>query len=234
MKNQNKAIKNVMLTIIAVGFSLPVAAAADTVTFNVKDTTGADKFAVTDSGRVLIGGASTSAAINIKGGGPASAQIMSRYVATNASGGGGVVVFHNNDNGAFPVTGNRLGYYLFGSYNESTSAGMNTAGMIAYAENSWSVSPTYYLPTYLTFATTETDTRLERVRITAAGKVGIGTTAPTQQLEVNGGVRLNTASTKPTCDANSAGTLWYENGAADDNLWVCAKKSGIYAWKQLW
>jgi len=70
-----------------------------------------------------------------------------------------------------------------------------------------------------------------------AGKVGIGTNSPNEKLEVNGGVRLNTTTAKPTCDASHRGTLWFTQGAAGvkDTLEVCAKDaSDTYSWRTLY
>jgi hypothetical protein len=69
------------------------------------------------------------------------------------------------------------------------------------------------------------------------GNVGIGTTAPGAKLEVNGGIRLNTATAKPTCDASQRGTLWFTQGGAGvkDTLEVCAKDANdVYAWRTLY
>jgi hypothetical protein len=75
------------------------------------------------------------------------------------------------------------------------------------------------------------------VTITSGGNVGIGTTNPGEKLEVNGGVRLNTASAKPTCDSSKRGTLWFTQGAGGvkDALEVCAKDAGdAYAWRTIY
>jgi len=81
------------------------------------------------------------------------------------------------------------------------------------------------------------------------GRVGIGQVAPTQKLEVNGGLRLNPASVttsvpfvattaapaKPGCDVNARGTLWYvNNGAAKDNLQVCVYTGSGYLWTNIY
>ncbi|GEM_PF-3269189 len=71
------------------------------------------------------------------------------------------------------------------------------------------------------------------------GPVGIGTISPKQALEVNGGVRLNPAGTKPSCtnatSATDAGTLWYTKIAGGkDTLEVCASGKTppfAYAWQ---
>lgn len=63
--------------------------------------------------------------------------------------------------------------------------------------------------------------------------VGIGVTSPNQTLELNGGMRLNTATAQPNCDVNQRGTLWYTQSGAGtkDFLRVCIKNaSDTYAW----
>jgi hypothetical protein len=72
---------------------------------------------------------------------------------------------------------------------------------------------------------------------TFAGAVGIGTTGPTQKLEVNGGIRQNTATSKPTCDSTVRGTTWFFQGGAGvkDTYEVCAKDAGdAYAWRTIY
>ena len=74
------------------------------------------------------------------------------------------------------------------------------------------------------------------LHVASNGNVGMGTTVPAQKLEVNGGVRLNTATAKPTCDANARGTLWFTNGGAGkDTLEVCAQDAGaVLGWRALY
>ena len=64
---------------------------------------------------------------------------------------------------------------------------------------------------------------------TEGGRVGIGTASPNEKLEVNGGVRLNpVSSARPSCTAQTRGTLWFERdvpaqGRLVDRLEFCAR-----------
>jgi hypothetical protein len=128
-----------------------------------------------------------------------------------------------------------LGYILFGSYNGT--APVQAAGFTAAADAAWSATST---PALFSFATTAigSTARLERMRITSAGLIGIGTTAPEQELEVNGGIRLNTSTAQPLCNAtsNARGTLWVTKGGTGvaDTVEICVKDaSENYAWYQI-
>ena len=61
----------------------------------------------------------------------------------------------------------------------------------------------------------------------------ICTSSPEGKLEVNGGVRLNTATARPTCDSSQRGTFWVSqigSGSAD-LAYVCLKMStDAYQW----
>jgi hypothetical protein len=62
--------------------------------------------------------------------------------------------------------------------------------------------------------------------------VGISVIAPTAKLEVNGGVRLNTATARPTCTATIRGTLWVTQGTTD-TLAICATTGTGLGWKAI-
>jgi len=69
--------------------------------------------------------------------------------------------------------------------------------------------------------------------ISVGDSVGIGTTSPGAKLEINGGMRLNTTATKPTCDATQRGTFWIEqsSGGVDDYMYACMRNStSDYNW----
>ena len=71
----------------------------------------------------------------------------------------------------------------------------------------------------------------------STSRIGIGTTSPEAKLEVNGGVRLNTITAKPTCDATHRGILWFTQGGsgAKDTFEVCAKDAtDAYSWRTIY
>lgn len=137
------------------------------------------------------------------------------------------------DNPTALVTGDSIGAIHFDGHDGTSY--LRGASIISSIESSVTTGT---VPTYLSFQTGVGNTNtLERVRISASGNVGIGTTAPSQKLEVNGGVRMNTATSKPTCDVNARGTMWFTQGATGvkDTLEVCAKDAlENYAWRTLW
>lgn len=52
-------------------------------------------------------------------------------------------------------------------------------------------------------------------------------------VEVNGGLRLNTTSSRPTCSSSKRGTLWFEQATSgsDDVMWTCMRNStNAYNW----
>lgn len=69
-----------------------------------------------------------------------------------------------------------------------------------------------------------------------SGKVGIGTTTPSVALEINGGVRLNTALANPICSADIRGTFWVTQAGPEigDSLQVCVKDANdAFVWKAI-
>ena len=67
-------------------------------------------------------------------------------------------------------------------------------------------------------------------------RLGLGTNNPGQTLEVNGGARLNTAATQPTCNPAQRGTFWVTQGGTgvNDAVQVCVKNAAdVYAWRDV-
>jgi len=207
----------------------------------VKDATGViDKMVVTDSGYIGIGSNAPTSAITIKNGSDPTGTALFLHntgrVGGLATDSPGLSFFRNNDvsiNGGLPRAADRLGYFGFGGLINGASK--YTAIIQGYAESIWTATSA---ATYLSFQTASPNTTsaIERMRLAANGNLGIGTSNPTQKIEVNGGIRLNTATAIPSCISTTRGVLWFVNSAAGvaDGLMVCAKDaSNAYAWKPL-
>ena len=102
----------------------------------------------------------------------------------SASQGTFVNLYHND--GTAMLAGSRLGGFIFGGASSSTTL-RNAASFESYAESNWADGTSY--PSYLAFKTTPSGStaRAERMRITAAGNIGVGTTAPLTLLSVGAG-----------------------------------------------
>lgn len=117
---------------------------------------------------------------------------------------------------------------------DSTKFSLNQATFIMKAAEDWSTTAQ---GTFMTFETTTKGTPgppTEKMRIADNGNIGFGTSSPSQRLEVNGGVRINTATAKPSCDATTRGTFWVTQGTPNDLVEVCALVSNSLIWKALW
>lgn len=68
----------------------------------------------------------------------------------------------------------------------------------------------------------------ERMRITSAGDVGIGTAAPQEKLNVNGAILFG--DTASTCDAAHRGAMKFVAGTSD-SIYACMSSGGSYAWE---
>lgn len=200
----------------------------------VKDSTGAiDQMVVTDTGYIGVGTNAPYSSLHMIGSTNAAAQVLTGTNYTGNGGGGSFIGIHNNAGGALPISGDRLGYFYFGS--KTATSYILGGGMAVYAEGPWSAVS---WPTAFRFETAPVNPnstttgygRLERMRITSTGNVGIGTIVPNQRLEVNGGIRLNTTDTKPACSITTRGTLWFQQGLTD-TLYVCSYTSGAPSWK---
>lgn len=234
MKKLNK--KGMVALGVAALLSTAVMAQAET-RFAVQDANGVDKMVVTDKGYIGVGSNNPTSSITSKGPTISDSQMASHYVGNDTIGSGGFLALRNSGTTAaptLPLAGQRIGYMLFGSVG-TDGAPKNSSGLVSYAESNWSNTsfPSYFL---FEVAPANSPTRVERMRITSAGNVGIGTPTPTQRLEVNGGIRLNTAAARPACSATVRGVLWMTNGATGvaDTLSVCMKDAaGNFAWENV-
>jgi hypothetical protein len=128
-----------------------------------------------------------------------------------------------SSDGAFLNIQNDSGQNNFLVLNDTVSGGayggiqMNKAGTVSVNIAAASLAgPTYF---------------------NAGDDVGIGTIAPNAKLEVNGGVRINTSTTQPSCASTTDGTFWVVQGGSGvkDSVQVCAKDaSNAYAWRTIY
>lgn len=231
MKKWKKIRTSMIISAISALGCFSHAAAADKLI--VKGSDGTDKFVVKDTGAIGLGTNAPSGALHAKGSTVPTTQFLTQWVGTNKNSGGGFVGTYNGTSGTLPTAGDQLGYFHFGSFNGASRV---TGGRLsARAEKDWSSTS---LPTYLTLDTAPENSTgmVERMRIASNGNIGIGQPNPQQKLEVNGGVRLNTSTTKPTCAEAIRGTLWFTRGAVGyaDSLQVCIKQADEnYIWKNV-
>ncbi|MSN25639.1 MAG: hypothetical protein GJV46_07170 [Geobacter sp.] len=207
-----------------------------------------DALVVTDTGWLGMGVSAPFYPIHIQQAG--NANVTKLYFNNTGNPAGytiwdspALIFMRNNNattgpNGTLPTAGDRLGSFSFGSVINGVDRTLGNVQVFAKSAATASSAPTY-----MTFDTTNTGAlnASERMRINEVGSVGIGTIAPRQKLEINGGVRLLTTATKPLCDlANSwqsSGTFWFTTGATGvkDSLEVCAKDAGgNFAWRTIY
>jgi hypothetical protein len=227
--------------------STPALAETDRIT--VEDpATSAVKFKVTSDGNVTAGNvtagkiginaSSQTSQIEVGADGGLNSELRLRVASTSA----GAPYFYGSRAGGSLATPTPtpVGKALFALGGTGyTPSGWTSAlsGLIGfYTTENWTDSST---GTEIRFSTTTkgSATRAEQVRITDNGNVGLGTIAPTQKLEVSGGVRINTVTTKPACDSTARGTFWFTQGGAGvkDSAEVCAKDAtDVLAWRPVW
>ncbi len=185
----------------------------------VKDSLGNTKFLVTDTGNVGIGTTSPSFPLTVQGGSGISPAV-------------GINVTDNTQEGYFGMqqNGTLIGTFeAFGS-NFGTSWLRNALAFTAQVADLGTIQ-------LITKSSTPVLTWYTRMFVANNGNVGVGTSSPTQKFEVNGGVRINPATTKPACDSTSGGTFWYTAGGpgVKDSVEVCAKDAANnYAWRTIY
>lgn len=132
-----------------------------------------------------------------------------RITSTVASGaGGGSGVISSSDDGAAMAVNDRLGFTIFGGARDAVGTIALPVAMIGIAAENFTPTAT---GGHLAFAVTAigSTSRVERMRLTSAAFLGIGTTTPTQKLDVVGSVKMS----------NSSSLIW-RNGANSTDVGV--------------
>ncbi|WP_216629463.1 hypothetical protein [Geomonas terrae] len=215
--------------------------AATTVKLAVKDSSGNTKIAATPSGTFGIGTGTPARTLEVRGAdgtGPYGAFTTIRSSAFA----GGFIFSHARGTSGVPAplsAGDRIGSLFFkaydGQYTNPSQQDSSAASIEVFTEAPFST----YSPGYIVFSTSPSGAKdpVERLRVTSSGNVGIGSNAPSQKLEVAGGVKINTATlSQPICDdanPSTRGTIWITQGATDDTVEVCVKVGGTLQWKKL-
>jgi hypothetical protein len=130
-----------------------------------------------------------------------------------------------------PLNGDAIGALHFGAFDGSTYQFVATVRSVINGP----VSPGS-VPGELWFHTGSNSSdnfAAPKMIIDTAGNVGIGTTAPSQKLEVSGGVRLNTTDLQPSCGSSTRGTFWVNQGISGDTVQVCILSGGSYVWRTI-
>ena len=156
----------------------------------IADGSGNQRINVDSSGNITMGTTTAqSAKLTVVGSTPTLGLRAISTATPSAVSGGGLQLVTS----AFPTAANqRLGLMFFGSQDGTTS--YNSAAVSGWSSEAHSATN---VGGYLRFETTPNGPtgRLERMRITEDGLIGIGTTSPTYQLDVIGGLQLTTSTT---------------------------------------
>ena len=153
---------------------------------------GTERLRIDSSGRLLVG---TSTA-------PTGTQVGTAHLVVNGRTSGNTGGFIGLLRGATPTAANQtLGAVFFGGDGDEEYAAVR-----AYSDGTPSATSA---PGNLSFQTTATDatTPTERMRIDSSGRVGVGTTSPSDKLHVSGVIRAARST-----NASQYGTISIENG----------------------
>ncbi|MFA6519665.1 MAG: helix-turn-helix domain-containing protein, partial [Candidatus Paceibacterota bacterium] len=104
------------------------------------------------------------------------------------------------------------------------SSNNNIGANISFAADSGAET----LPSNIRFGTNSAGTWAERMRLTSAGNLGIGTTTPAVALDVNGYMKVLQTATTTACSAAIQGSIFYNQ--ANGGFWGCAASA---VWTQL-
>lgn len=126
------------------------------------------------------------------------------FKGTGTSGGAGLGLY--SDNNIVQTNGNRLGFVLFGGATDSANTVVNSGGLFAYADATWTTTSS---PTRLEFEVSPSGATAMTIK--PGGSVGIGTSSPGAKLEVNGEARVTTAGTNVNSVVTVGGTQTLSN-----------------------
>jgi hypothetical protein len=203
---------NVAAMVFGLEATPTISSAPSFVTFSTVpsgSTSRAERLRINSSGYVGIGTASPAFPLSVQSAPSVAAAIVVagetnteriHIRASGASGGTAVIsLYGSRGTQASPTAtqlGDNIGYYQLGGYDGTNWS--RSSWISGNAEENFSATNR---GSNLTFSTTPigSTTMTERVRIDAAGNVGIGATTPGYKLEVNGALAFGQfANSKPT------------------------------------
>jgi serine protease len=210
----------------------------------VLDSTGTPHFVATAGGNVGFGTSNPLSPLHVVG-----TQITAYRGLTVAQQNDGpqaaiVVYMKSRGTQASPTavqTGDNILAFQANPYDGVAWGDTTFTGSISFMVDG-PVSPSTVPTAFIVGTGTNYSNKAERMRITSAGNVGIGTPTPAQALEVNGtakvdgAFRINTTAAQPACTASTRGSLWVTQGAgsANDSVSVCVQYGGgVFTWKAL-
>jgi hypothetical protein len=150
------------------------------------------KFVVKPSGNVGIGTTSPGAKLHVSSStNPAQGAVMSDSKLVISGADGNMDLLSTDDNS---TVSNNIG---FGRYNSSTGALIHKFGITSWANQGSQGSNTGRRIAFNYGASTNVWSNTELMSITSGGNVGVGTTTPTQKLDVKDGF-IQVSGTGPT------------------------------------
>ncbi|MDP8231029.1 MAG: hypothetical protein P9L93_08045 [Candidatus Gorgyraea atricola] len=149
--------------------------------FEIKDTNENTWLYGKNGGNVGIGTTAPQAKLEIQH----DSWNVAKFISTDSGAGGAGIIGYHDDGGAI-VSGDRLGFFLLGGATDASHTLQNVAGFQSYATENWSGSAEGADLRFEVTANGATS-RSEAIRILNSGNVGIGTTGPSEKLDINTG-----------------------------------------------
>jgi hypothetical protein len=180
-----------------------------TLTFALRDSTTnvIERMRITSTGNVGIGTAAPVARLNVSHADASIPDVIFTNTVASSSAGGAVLILQNID-GAANASGDRLATLIFRGAGDASNTVVTGARISAFAEANFTASSS---PTNLRFETTPTGSTAtsERMRITSAGNVGIGTSSPTERLSLTDGAFTIVSGGVTSLFAHASSTAFY-------------------------